>query len=54
MLMADNVWWDGRLGKGLQIAMHGNTRFSATCGAGAGLERLVLPLRDGLMLIRKK
>lgn len=55
MLMADNVWWDGKVREGTtESDARGILDFLQHVEQEKGLERLVLPLRDGLMLIRKK
>lgn len=54
-LLADNVLWDGKVlrpqGDATALALH---RFNEQIQNDSRVENLILPLRDGLMLVRKK
>ncbi|HNM26001.1 MAG TPA: O-methyltransferase [Saprospiraceae bacterium] len=53
-LLADNVLWDGKVlrpqGDATALALH---RFNEQIQNDSRVENLILPLRDGLMLVRK-
>ena len=55
-IIADNIFWDGKvLQKGfLDKSTKGILEFTEIIKNDPGLEKVVLPVRDGLMIIRKK
>ena len=57
IIIADNVLWYGKVldpGKNKDSATLGIEAFNAYVTADAAVENFILPLRDGLMVIRKK
>ncbi|MFW6100112.1 MAG: O-methyltransferase [Bacteroidota bacterium] len=55
-LLADNVLWDGKVVDTDTSDPHtlGIHRFNEKIKRDSGLEQVILPIRDGLMMIRKK
>jgi predicted O-methyltransferase YrrM len=55
LLLTDNVLWDGKAGRSntdpTVVALH---RFNELVAGDPGLECVVLPLRDGLSVVRKR
>ena len=55
-LLADNVLWDGKVVSPDTKSKHtmGIHRFNEMVKSDSGLEQVILPIRDGLMMVRKK
>ena len=56
-ILADNVLWDGKVVEPVAPAdgqTQGIVRFNDMVAADPRVEKVILPIRDGLMLIRKK
>lgn len=56
-ILADNVFWDGKVlkkPKNADLHTKGISEFNEIVQQDTELENLMLPLRDGLMIIRKK
>ncbi|HHJ09474.1 MAG TPA: O-methyltransferase [Bacteroidetes bacterium] len=56
-ILADNVLWDGKVigsTERMDAETHGIRRFNELVKNDPGVEQIILPLRDGIMLIRKK
>lgn len=56
-LIADNVWWDGKVINSIEKPSKetkGILNFLETCRSENEAEQLLLPLYDGMMIIRKK
>ncbi len=55
-ILADNTLWDGKVvdyGKKLDAQTAGILRFNDLVAADPRVEKVILPLRDGLTIIRK-
>ena len=56
-IIADNTLWDGKVvdwGKKLDDQTRGILEFNDLVAADSNVEKVILPLRDGLTIIRKK
>ena len=56
-IIADNTLWDGKVvdwGKKLDAQTEGILRFNDFVAADGRVEKVILPIRDGLTIIRKK
>lgn len=56
VLMADNIWWDGKLLESKDKddkETVGLRSFLQLCDTTKGIQRLMLPMADGLMMVKK-
>lgn len=54
LIIADNVLWSGRVLKPEAVTDHAIVRFNAHVRADARVECVMVPIRDGVSLIRKR
>ena len=54
LLVADNCLWSGRVLNPSEKSDHALTRFNREVQEDPRVENVLLPVRDGMMLVRKK